>query len=159
MKKKMVIDADGLNILSSDPETMKLLPKNTILTPHPKEVERLAGSADNDYHRLQKAIDFAKKHHIILILKGAFTAVISPRGKAYFNPTGNPGMATAGSGDTLTGIILGLLASGIDSFDAARAAVYIHGLAGDMAAKKGIRGLIASDIIDHLQAAFKEATE
>jgi hydroxyethylthiazole kinase-like uncharacterized protein yjeF len=155
----MVIDADGLNILSSDPEIMKLLPKNTILTPHPKEFERLAGKSENDYQQLQKAIEFAKNHHIVLILKGAFTAVISPEGTACFNPTGNPGMATAGSGDTLTGIILGLLASGIAPLDAARAAVYIHGLAGDMAAQKGMRGLIASDIIDHLQAAFKEATE
>jgi hydroxyethylthiazole kinase-like uncharacterized protein yjeF len=157
--KKMVIDADGLNILSSDPEIMKLLPKNTILTPHPKEFERLAGKSENDYQQLQKAIEFAKNHHIVLILKGAYTAVISPEGTACFNPTGNPGMATAGSGDTLTGIILGLLASGIAPLDAARAAVYIHGLAGDMAAQKGMRGLIASDIIDHLQAAFKEATE
>jgi hydroxyethylthiazole kinase-like uncharacterized protein yjeF len=157
--KKMVIDADGLNILSSNPDMLNLLPQNTILTPHPKEFERLAGPSDNDYQRLQNAIAFAKNHHIILILKGAFTAVISAEGKVCFNPTGNPGMATAGSGDTLTGIILGLLASGIAPFDAARLAVYIHGHAGDMAAKKGMRGLIATDIIDHLQAAFKEATE
>ncbi|WP_291858109.1 NAD(P)H-hydrate dehydratase [Marinilabilia sp.] len=157
--KNMVIDADGLNILSANQDIMELLPQNTILTPHPREFERLAGSSENDFQRLQLAIDFAKKHRIILILKGAFTAVISPKGKVCFNPTGNPGMATAGSGDTLTGIILGLLASGIAPFDAARAAVYIHGLAGDMAARKGIHGLIASDIIDYLQAAFKEATE
>lgn len=157
--KNMVIDADGLNILSANQDMMDLLPQNTILTPHPKEFERLAGSSENDFQRLQLAINFAKKHHIILILKGAFSAVISHEGTVCFNPTGNPGMATAGSGDTLTGIILGLLASGITPFDAARAAVYIHGLAGDMAAKKGMRGLIASDIIDHLQAAFKDATE
>lgn len=158
-EKKMVIDADGLNILSSNPEMTDLLPKNTILTPHPKEFERLAGKSGNDYQQLQNAIKFAKKHHIVMVLKGAYTAVISPDGTVCFNPTGNPGMATAGSGDTLTGIILGLLASGIDSFDAACAAVFVHGLAGDMAAQKGMRGLIASDIIDHLQAAFREATE
>ncbi|WP_010663082.1 bifunctional ADP-dependent NAD(P)H-hydrate dehydratase/NAD(P)H-hydrate epimerase [Marinilabilia salmonicolor] len=157
--KKMVIDADGLNILAANPEWMSKLPENTILTPHPKEFERLAGAAKDDYSRLQKAIDFAQKHHIILVLKGAYTAVISPEGRVSFNPTGNPGMATAGSGDTLTGIILGLLTSGIDPFDAASAAVYIHGLAGDMAAQRGMRGLIASDIIEHLQPAFKEATE
>ncbi len=157
--KKMIIDADGLNILAANPEWLSKLPANTILTPHPKEFERLAGATGDDYSRLQKAIDFAQKHHIILVLKGAYTAVISSEGKVSFNPTGNPGMATAGSGDTLTGIILGLLTSGIAPFDAARAAVYIHGLAGDMAAKNGMRGLIASDIIEHLQPAFKEATE
>ena len=138
---------------------MELLPPNTILTPHPKEFERLGGSSKNNYQQLQKAIEFAQKHQIILVLKGANTAVISSGGKVCFNPTGNPGMATAGSGDTLTGIILGLLASGIAPFEAARAGVYIHGLAGDMAAREGMRGLIASDIIDHLQAAFREATE
>lgn len=158
-KKNMVIDADGLNILGSNPEMMELLPPNTILTPHPKEFERLAGKSGNDYQQLQKAMEFAQKHQIVLVLKGAYSAVISTDGLVCFNPTGNPGMATAGSGDTLTGIILGLLASGIEPFDAARVAVYVHGLAGDMAAQEGMRGLIASDIINHLQAAFRDATE
>ncbi|PRZ00715.1 NAD(P)H-hydrate dehydratase [Marinilabilia salmonicolor] len=158
-EKRMVLDADALNILSADPELLRLLPTNAILTPHPKEFERLAGESDNEFLRLQKAIEFAGRHQVVLILKGAFTAVISPEGIVSFNPTGNPGMATAGSGDTLTGIILGLLASGIAPLDAARAAVYIHGLAGDLAARNGMRGLIASDIIDHLQEAFRDVSE
>ena len=152
--KNLVIDADGLNILSSDPEMLDHLPPQTVLTPHPKEFERLAGVAKNDYHRLQMAIGFAQKHKIVLVLKGAFTAVISATGEVSFNNTGNPGMATAGSGDTLSGIILALLANGITPFDAARIAVYMHGLAGDYASSTGQRSLIASDIIENLGLAF-----
>lgn len=157
--KKVVIDADGLNILSADPELLQHLPPESILTPHPKEFERLAGPAENDYIRLEKAIAFARQYNIVLVLKGAYTAVISPKGKVSFNTTGNQGMATAGSGDTLTGIILALLASGNNPFNAARAAVYIHGLAGDLAAIEGQRGLIATDIIEKLESAFGIAIE
>ncbi|PWD97834.1 NAD(P)H-hydrate dehydratase [Marinilabilia rubra] len=156
--KKLVIDADGLNILSSDPEMLDHLPQETVLTPHPKEFERLTGPVKDDYHRLQVAIDFAKKHKVVLVLKGAYTAVISSNGEVSFNTTGNPGMATAGSGDTLTGIILALLANGIRSFDAARIAVYVHGLAGDFASADGQRGTIATDIIKNLGPAFAHAT-
>lgn len=156
--KKLVIDADGLNILGSDPELLNHLPPGSVLTPHPKEFERLTGPAQNDYQRLHLAIDFAKKHQIVLVLKGAYTAVISPTGEVSFNNTGNPGMATAGSGDTLTGIILALLANGIKPFDAARAAVYTHGLAGDLAASRGQRGMIATDLIENLAPAFSHVT-
>ncbi len=157
--KRMVIDADGLNILSANPEMLGLLPNEAVLTPHPKEFERLAGPAQNDFQRLNMAINFAVQHHIILVLKGTYTAVISTTGKVYFNDTGNPGMATAGSGDTLTGIILGLLAAGIEPMEAARTAVYIHGTAGDLAAKAGQRSMIASDIINKLGLAFAQNTE
>lgn len=156
--KKLVIDADGLNILASDPEMLDHLPPETVLTPHPKEFERLTGPAKNDYQRLLIAIDFAKKHKIVLVLKGAYTAVISSTGEVSFNNTGNPGMATAGSGDTLTGIILALLTNGIAPFDAARVAVYLHGLAGDFASSNGQRSLIASDIIENLGLAFGQVT-
>jgi hydroxyethylthiazole kinase-like uncharacterized protein yjeF len=157
--KKMVIDADGLNIISSAPDMLALLPPKTILTPHPKEFERLAGPVHDDYSRLQKATEFAGKHNIILILKGAYTAVISNEENVYFNPTGNPGMATAGSGDSLTGIILALLSNGIDPLNAARAAVYVHGLAGNQASANGQRGLITTDIVENLGPAFARTTE
>jgi hydroxyethylthiazole kinase-like uncharacterized protein yjeF len=157
--KRMVIDADGLNIISDHPEMLQHLPPSAVLTPHPKEFERMAGKADNDFKRLEKAINYAKQHNIVLVLKGAYTAIISSDGKVFFNPTGNPGMATAGSGDTLTGIILALLANGIEPRDAARAAVYVHGLAGDMAASSGQRSITAGDIADNLGLAFHETTE
>ena len=157
--KKMVIDADGLNILSANPEMLEILPSETILTPHPKEFERLAGPSDNDYQRLEKAIHFAAHHHVVLVLKGAHTAVISPDGDVWFNTTGNPGMATAGSGDALTGIVLALLASGHAPIDAARAGVYIHGKAGDIAISEGLRGMIAGDLIEKIGPAFAKTCE
>ncbi|WP_010417661.1 NAD(P)H-hydrate dehydratase [Anaerophaga thermohalophila] len=157
--KKMVIDADGLNILAANKEYLNYLQPGTILTPHPKEFERLAGLSENDYQRLEKGIEFAKEFNIVLVLKGAYTAVISPRGEVRFNPTGNPGMATAGSGDALTGIILALLANGIEPFNAARVGVYVHGLAGDLAAQEGQRGTIATKIIENLGPAFAKTTE
>jgi hydroxyethylthiazole kinase-like uncharacterized protein yjeF len=153
--KPMVIDADGLNILSQNSDLLMQLPPDTILTPHPKEFERLAGPVQNDYDQLQKAVAFAQKYKIVLVLKGAFTAIINSDGDVNFNTTGNPGMATAGSGDALTGIILALLANGMSPFNAARVGVYVHGLAGDLAAKKGQRGTIAGDIIEHIQSAFE----
>lgn len=157
--KKLVIDADGLNILSENREWLNELPPQTVLTPHPREFERLSGPYENDFQRLNTAIEFAQTYKVVLVLKGAYTAVISPEGKVGFNPTGNPGMATAGSGDVLTGIILALLANGIEPYAAARAGVYVHGLAGDMAALKGQRATIASDIIENLGPAFAKTTE
>jgi NAD(P)H-hydrate epimerase len=157
--KKLVIDADGLNILSENREWLNDLPPQTVLTPHPREFERLSGPYENDFQRLNTAIEFAQTYKVVLVLKGAYTAVISPEGKVGFNPTGNPGMATAGSGDVLTGIILALLANGIEPYAAARAGVYVHGLAGDMAALKGQRATIASDIIENLGPAFAKTTE
>ncbi|HHJ11414.1 MAG TPA: NAD(P)H-hydrate dehydratase [Bacteroidetes bacterium] len=151
----LVLDADALNILALHPEWLGKLPENTILTPHPKEFERMAGPAKNGYDRVHKAMKFAQEHTVIVVLKGAHTAVAAPDGNVYFNMTGNPGMATAGSGDVLTGIILSLLAQRYKPLEAALTGVYVHGLAGDLALKEhGEEALISSDIIEHLGGAF-----
>lgn len=152
---KLVIDADALNILSENQDWYSLLPENTILTPHPKEFERLAGSSANSFGRLQKQLQFSAKCQIIVVCKGAHSCITFPDGRIFFNSTGNPGMATAGSGDVLTGIILGLLAQNYSSEDATLLGVYLHGLAGDLAATEiGEYSLIAGDIIIHLGKAF-----
>lgn len=152
---KLVLDADAINILAENKEWMNLLPENTILTPHPKEFERLAGSTSNSYERLQKQLQFSVKYKVIIALKGANTSISVPDGSAFFNETGNPGMATAGSGDVLTGIILGLLAQNYTPEEATLIGVYLHGLAGDLAAAAiGQQALIAGDIINHMGAAF-----
>lgn len=153
----LVIDADGINILGENKEWLKQLPKNTILTPHPKEFERIAGKISDGYHQIQRLVELSVKYQIIIVLKGAHTAIASPDGLCYFNTTGNPGMATAGSGDVLTGIILSLLGQGYSPGDAAVTGVYLHGLAGDCAAvKTGEESLIANDIIDYLGTAFNK---
>lgn len=150
-KVPLVIDADALNLLSENPALLENIPANTILTPHPKEFERLAGKSADEYERLQRGIDFAKKHNVIICLKGANTAVILPGGEVHFNSTGNPGMATGGTGDVLTGIISGLLAQKYEPAHAAILGVFQHGLAGDRAAgKRGQSALIASDVADCL---------
>ncbi len=154
-RKPLVIDADALNILSEHQELIKTIPENSILTPHPKEFERLAGKCKNDYERLQVQIGFAVKNKIVVVLKGANTSIACPNGDCYFNSTGNPGMATAGSGDVLTGIILSLLGQGYEPRLAAIIGVYLHGLAADIAAEKtGEEALIASDIIENLGNAY-----
>lgn len=151
----MVIDADALNILAENKTWLEKLPENSILTPHPGEFKRLVGDAENSWQRIQQQIEFSKKYKIIVVLKGAFTTVSTPEGMMFFNSTGNPGMATAGSGDVLTGIILGLLVQGISSENAALAGVYLHGLAGDLAVlQKSEYSMIAGDIIDFLGQAF-----
>ncbi len=153
----LVIDADGLNILSENKEWLEKLPENSILTPHPGEFRRLAGEAKNGHQRLQQQITFSKKYKVILVVKGAFTTVTTPEGKIYFNSTGNPGMATAGSGDVLTGIILGLLAQRISPENAAVLGVYVHGLAGDLATIQTSEiSMIAGDIVRFLGRAFKK---
>jgi ADP-dependent NAD(P)H-hydrate dehydratase / NAD(P)H-hydrate epimerase len=154
-KVPMVVDADALNILSENKNWLEELPENSILTPHPGEFKRLVGASKNAFESIQMQIQFSKKHKVILVLKGAFTSISTPSGKLYFNSTGNPGMATAGSGDVLTGIILGLLAQGWSSENAALTGVFLHGKAGDIAAiKKSEFSLIASDIIEFLGKAF-----
>ena len=154
-QKPMVIDADGINILAENQEMLREVPEYTILTPHPKEFERLVGNCENGYERNKKQVEFAKKNKLILVLKGANTSIACPDGTSYFNSTGNPGMATAGSGDVLTGIILALLAQAYEPKHAAQLGVFVHGLAGDLAAQKmGQEALIASDIIDLLGKAF-----
>ncbi len=153
----LVLDADALNILALNPEWFAFLPKNSILTPHPGEFDRLTQKHSKGYERLQTQIDFARKHAVIVVLKGAHTSIAHPDGTVYFNRTGNPGMATAGSGDVLTGIILSLLAQRLTPLQAALLGVYLHGLAGDKAAHVvGEESLIASDIIEHLGGAFKQ---
>lgn len=152
---KLVLDADALNILSARPEWLSLLPENTILTPHPKEFERLAGPSSDSWSKLQLQIRFSEEHRVIVILKGACTSISFPGGDVFFNTTGNPGMATAGSGDVLTGLILGLLAQPYPAGDAALIGVYLHGLAGDLAAEQtGQEALISGDLISYLGPAF-----
>lgn len=154
--RPLVIDADGLNIISTAAELIKLIPQGSILTPHPKEFERLVGQWQNDFERLEKQKRLSTETKSVIILKGAHSSIATPDGKVYFNSTGNPGMATGGSGDVLTGILTGLLAQGYSATDAAIVGVYIHGLSGDFAAReKGQHSLIASDLIDFLPAAFK----
>ncbi len=155
-RKPMVIDADALNILSMNKELLSLIPEGAILTPHPKEFERLAGESENSFLRLNKQMEFSKEHKCIVVLKGAHTSVSTPEGNVFFNSTGNPGMATAGSGDVLTGIILSLLAQGYSPESAAIIGVYLHGLAGDIAAEEScFESIIASDIINCIGKAFK----
>jgi len=153
--KPVIIDADALNIIARNPEMLTLLPENSILTPHPKEFDRIAGNSEDGFRRNQRQIEFARQHRVIVVLKGAHTSIAMPEGSCYFNSTGNPGMATAGSGDVLSGIILSLLAQGYSSPNAAMLGVFIHGLAGDIAADEvGQQALIASEIINYLGQAF-----
>ena len=152
----LVMDADALNILSDNPTWLPFLPAKTILTPHPKEFERLVGKSSTSFERLEKQRELAVKYNLIVIVKGAHTTVAMPNGTIFFNTTGNPGMATAGSGDVLTGIILSLLAQRYSPEEAAVLGVYLHGLAGDLAAEEiGQEALIASDITEHLGKAFE----
>jgi ADP-dependent NAD(P)H-hydrate dehydratase / NAD(P)H-hydrate epimerase len=147
----MVWDADALNLLSENQELLKKIPEDTILTPHPKEFERLAGKSPNDYDRLELARQFAREHRVIVCLKGAHTAIILSDGTVHFNSTGNAGMATGGSGDVLTGIITALLAQKYAPQDAARLGVYQHGVAGDRAAcARSKVAMTASDIVENL---------
>jgi len=154
--KPMVIDADALNILSENSALLYIIPKGSILTPHPKEFERLVGSWKNDFERLEKQIQFAKEIKSVVILKGAYTSIATPDGKVYFNSTGNPGMATGGTGDVLTGILTGLLAQKYTQETAAILGVYLHGLSGDLAARDGsLNTIIASDLIEYLPQAYR----
>ncbi len=152
----MVIDADALNLLAEHRTYIGRLPKGSILTPHPGEFERLVGKCQDSYERLIKACDLAKTAGVYIVLKGAYSTIITPEGKCFFNTTGNPGMATGGSGDVLTGIILALLAQNFKAEDAACLGVYVHGLAGDIAAKKkGMIGMTAGDIVNYLPMAWR----
>lgn len=156
-KKPMVIDADALNILSMRKEWLSLLPPGTILTPHPKEFERIAGPSGDPFSRLKLQSDLSNKYKCIIVLKGAYTCITGMSGDIYFNSTGNPGMATGGSGDVLTGMILSLLAQGYTPENAAITGVYLHGLAGDIAADKlSYESLLATDIINHIGSAFNK---
>ncbi|MCK0162061.1 NAD(P)H-hydrate dehydratase [Allomuricauda sp. F6463D] len=152
----LVIDADGLNILSQNPELLSNVPKLSVLTPHPKELERLIGYWASDFEKLEKTKAFAFKYDLVVVIKGAHTITIY-NGKGYVNTTGNPGMATAGSGDVLTGMITGLLAQGYTSINAAVFGVYLHGLAGDLGvSSKGYEALKASIIVENIGSAYME---
>lgn len=154
----LVLDADALNILSADRSLLKTLPQNSILTPHPGEFKRLFGAYTNDFQRLLAQKEIAQDLNCYLILKGAHTAIATPTGKVYFNSTGNPGMATAGSGDVLTGMITGLLAQDYSPFEASLLGVFMHGLAGDFGVANGQsqESLIASEIIYNIGNVFNE---
>lgn len=156
-KSPMVLDADALNILAENPDWLGLLPKNSILTPHPKEFTRLVGDAQNDYERLKQLTEFSKKYKVVTVLKGAYSAICESNGQVFFNKTGNPGMATAGSGDVLTGLLTGILAQGKSPLNAAKLGVFLHGLAGDLAAVDlGQEALLATDIINYIATAYRK---
>ncbi|MEZ5038262.1 MAG: NAD(P)H-hydrate dehydratase [Saprospiraceae bacterium] len=156
-QRPLLLDADALNILGKNPTWLNQLPPKSILTPHPKEFERLFGATVDDFQRLALLSQKAVEHQLIIVLKGAFTCIALPNGVCYFNTTGNPGMATGGSGDALTGIICGLLAQGYPPEQAALIGVHLHGLAGDLAASEwGEEALLPSDLIQHLGKAFTQ---
>lgn len=160
----MVIDADALNIIAQNKELLNCIPAQSIITPHPKEFERLFGKTENaclpdrqDFERLELCKQKSTEHNIYIVLKGHYSFISTPQGKSYFNSTGNAGMATAGSGDVLTGIITGLLAQGYAALEAALLAVYLHGSAGNIAASKiSMEAIIATDIVNCMGEAFKK---
>lgn len=155
-RKPIVLDADALNIISNNSKLVEHIPHNSIFTPHVGEFDRMFGKSVSTYERLEKASEFCQKHNHIIIIKGAYTAVVDNYGTVTFNSTGNQGMATAGSGDVLTGIITGLLSSGYKPREAAIAGVWLHGKAGDYAlAVESYESLIASDIVKNIGKAFK----
>lgn len=152
-----VFDADALNIIAADKRGLTLLPKNSIITPHIREFERLAGNTNNWMERHQRQVALSGLHGIYIVLKGAYTCITSPDGISYFNPTGNPGMAKGGSGDVLTGIIAGLLAQHYTPLHACLLGVYLHGLSADLAVKKqDVYSLLASDMIANIGHAYQD---
>lgn len=153
-------DADALNILSMNKSWLSYLPEDSILTPHPKEFERLAGTWRDDFEKLELLRDFSLQYKVITVLKGAYTAICDSMGTIYFNSTGNSGMSTAGSGDVLTGMLLALLTQGYTPLQSAILGVYLHGLAGNIALEKQSKeSLIASDITENIGRAFKNILE
>ena len=161
--RPMVIDADGLNLLTGQLETLQQRPgPPPVLTPHPGEMSRLCGLsvAEIEADRYQVAVDFAMRHQVVLLLKGARTVIAAPDGRVRINVTGNDGLASGGSGDVLTGLVAGLLAQGLDGFDAAALAAWLHGRAAERIAKQqGTAGMAASDLLPQLPVARRELTE
>ena len=159
IKSPVVIDADGLNILAENPDALRSLPKPAVLTPHPGEFARLIGRSNQDVldRRLELAPRFSEQLGVYLVLKGYRTLIATPEGRVFINPTGNPGMATGGSGDVLSGMIASLIIQEKDVLGATLAAVYLHGLSGDIGARKlGERALVAGDLIKYLPQAIRE---
>ena len=157
--KPLVLDADGLNALAEEVQLLTKLPLPIIVTPHPGEMGRLIRQSSEEIQsdRERTATAFAQKYRVIVVLKGHGTVVASYDGTVYINNTGNPGMASGGSGDVLTGMIAGLLGQQLSLFDAARLGVYLHGLAGDLAAaERGQIGLLASDVADRIPLAIRQ---
>lgn len=152
----LVVDADGINILSQNLNWLKEVPPNSILTPHPKELERLIGDWSDDFDKIDKSMKFAKKYKLIIVIKGAYSIILDGN-NLYVNSSGTPALATAGSGDVLTGIITSLLAQGYSSINATRIGVYLHGLTASIT-KNDIhpRSFIATDIIDNIGNAYFE---
>jgi NAD(P)H-hydrate epimerase len=158
--KPLVLDADAINILALHPDLLELLPPDTILTPHPKEFSRITGFSGSPYQRWFAARDFAVRYKIYLILKGAYSLICFPDGRVCFNGTGNSGMAKGGSGDVLTGLLTGLLASGYPPEDSCRLGVWLHGCAGDLAAiNLSSVAMNAFDLISFLPQAWKSILE
>lgn len=156
----LVLDADALNCISRKPQLLSLLPAKTIITPHIGEFDRLFGEQRSSEDRLKTAIEMARQYNIIIVLKGHYTATVRPTGRVYLNSTGNPGMATAGAGDVLTGVITAFLAQGYRPEHAATIGVYVHGLAGDLAADEiGEFGLTAGDIAAYVGRAIRNIME
>lgn len=158
VERPVVIDADGLNALAGAEELVANCKAVPVLTPHPGEMARLLGIKTEQVqnNRIETALEAARKYNSVVILKGNRTVVCSPDGTTYINPTGNPGMATGGSGDVLTGVVAGLLGQGLPPLEAAVAGVYFHGLAGDLAAaEKGMLSLVAGDLLDYLPQATR----
>lgn len=152
---KLVIDADGLNILAENPTWLSFLPPGTLLTPHPKEFERLAGKQSDDAERLHALKQFSMRYNCIVILKDAHTAIAMPDGNVFFNSSGNPGLAKGGSGDALTGILLGLMTRGYTPAQAAIIGTFVHGYAADLCVKRSsMESLLISDAIARLPKAF-----
>lgn len=159
VKAAAVLDADALNILSQEKNCWELMPKNCILTPHPKEFERLAGQSSNWEERHRSQLELSIKYSLFIILKGAYTCITTPAGYSFFNPTGNPGMAKGGSGDVLTGMIVSLLAQNYTPEDACIVGVYLHGVAADLAVKdESEYSLLSTDIISAIGKAFRKVT-
>lgn len=155
-KSPMVLDADALNCISRRPALLSMLPPRTVITPHVGEFDRLFGEQPSSEQRLKKAIEMARYYNIVIVLKNHFTMIVRPTGKVYFNSTGNAGMATAGSGDVLTGVIAAFMAQGFQPEHAATIGVFVHGLAGDIASEEiGEYGVTASDITNRLGRAIK----
>lgn len=154
-KDPLVLDADALNIISQQPEFLKQLPPLSILTPHPKEFERLFGKTENSFDQLKLQKEMSAQYNCIIILKRAFTCITTPQGDCYFNSTGNAGMATGGSGDVLTGMVTAFIAQKYTPLESALSAVYLHALAGDLALQhRGGQNIIASDILEFIQPAI-----
>ncbi len=155
-KSSLVLDADALNCISRRPALLSMLPPKTIITPHIGEFDRLFGEQRSSEDRLKMALEMSRQHNIIIVLKGHYTATVRPTGRVYINPTGNPGMATAGAGDVLTGVIAAFLAQGYSPEHAATFGVFVHGLAGDMAAEElGEFGLTSGDIANYVGRAIR----